>query len=625
MLCEERRIGVNTRGPVRGREPIAAEAVATPRRPLRSGLLCRRQRLRGIGHLSGPLCPTQSRLNPSALRVATQGRTLPAPRRLGSMVTRWHVRIIALYILSAVIMLWPLVVHLRTGVVAPQGDPLLNAWTLRWVQHSLLTHPTHVYDGNMFAPNPQTLAFSELLLPQAIMAWPIWLITHDGLLAYNLVVLVTYPLCAIAMYALCRALGAARGAALIAGFCYAYAPFRWDNNAHVQVLSMQWMPLTILTAIRFMQRPTWLRGVAVVVTTLLVGLSSAYYAVIFGTGFAVLLLVEAVRCRRVFLTRAGAAMLLALGLAATGIMLIDVPYLTMRDEQAIVRTLDEAYDYAAHRASYVTTVPGSLLWRHLLPAAGIGPSALFPGALLTLFALLGLSRVRRPWMAGMFALGLVGFVLSFGPTWGAKGAGRPLPYSLLYQHVVFFQGLRGPDRFATLVVLAMAAFAAVGMTAAWGAIASRRSWPHSQAIAMTLLIAGLAIADTAAQVQPIVPVDRSPETLAPYQWLAEQSDTGVVAEFPMERYEQRTAFYSTYHWHDVLWGHSGFIPAATYQLRGMVTGIHDVPAPRALGLLADLGVRTLVVQRSAYDAGRLADLEEQLRQSPDRAVFRARG
>ena len=553
----------------------------------------------------------------------SQGRIPPAPRRLRSTATRWHGIIPALYVLSALYVLWPLVAHLRSGVATTEGDPLLNAWTLRWVQHTLFTHPTHLYDGNMFAPNPHTLAFSELLLPQAIMAWPIWLIAHDGLLAYNLMVLVTYPLCAIAMYALCRALGAARGAALIAGFCYAYAPFRLDNDAHLQVLSMQWMPLAILTVIRFMQRPSWLRGVAVVVTVILVGLSSAYYAVIFGTGFAALLLVEGVR-RRAFFTRAGAGLLLTLGLAAAVVVLADIPYLTMRDEQGIVRTLDEAYEYAAHRASYVTTVPGSILWRHVLPTAGIGPSALFPGALLTLFALLGLWRLRRPWMAGLLALGIVGFVVSFGPTWGAKDAGRPLPYRLLYQHVVFFQGLRGPDRFATLVLLAMAVFAAVGMTAIWDSLARTRPWIHSHAIVATLLIAGLAIADTAAQMPPIVPVDRSPETLAPYRWLAEQPDTGIIAEFPVGRYEQRTAFYSTYHWHDVLWGHSGFVPAATYQLRGVFTGSHDFPAPRDLGMLADMGVRTLVVHRSAYDAGTLADLEDQLRHSPDRAVFRAR-
>ena len=110
----------------------------------------------------------------------------------------------ALYTGLTVVMLWPLVAHLTSAVADTLGDPLLNAWTLRWVQHALVTNPAHLYDGNMFAPNARSLAFSELLLPQAIMAWPVWLVTHDALLAYNLILLATYPLCALGMYALCR-------------------------------------------------------------------------------------------------------------------------------------------------------------------------------------------------------------------------------------------------------------------------------------------------------------------------------------------------------------------------------------------------------------------------------------
>jgi len=139
---------------------------------------------------------------------------------------RWFILIPTLYAGMTVVLLWPLVAHLRTAVADTLGDPLLNAWTLRWVQHALVTNPVHLYDGNMFAPNARSLAFSELLLPQALMAWPLWIVTHDALLAYNLSVLVTYPLCAIAMYALCRALGANRGGSFLAGVCFAFAPFR---------------------------------------------------------------------------------------------------------------------------------------------------------------------------------------------------------------------------------------------------------------------------------------------------------------------------------------------------------------------------------------------------------------
>lgn len=558
--------------------------------------------------------------------LATEQRThrLSPPQVRAVLIRfRWHLAIPALYTLLSLILLWPLVVHIRSAVADTLGDPLLNAWTLRWVQHALVTRPMHLYDGNMFAPNPYSLAFSELLLPQAIMAWPVWLVSHDALLAYNVTLLLTYPLCAIAMYALCRCLGAVRGAAFIAGLGFAFAPFRMDNNAHLQVLSMQWMPLALLAIIRFMQRPTRWRFVAVTATTTLAALSSVYYTVMFGTALIVFLAVEAVRQRRLIVPRNAAGLLAALTISAVIVVTIDVPYLTMQRENHIVRTLDEAYDDSAHQTSYFTVTPGNYLWHRLLPTSGSQHSALFPGAVVLVLAVAGLRFARRPWMGGLAALGVVSFGLSFGPTWGDKTTGTPLPYRFLYHHFVGYQGIRGPDRFAAIVLLALAPFAALGATWLWHAALWRR--PHLLRLAPLIACLGglVVVADCAARLLPTIPVDRSATTLAPYRWLASQPDTGIVAEFPVAATELQTAFYSTYHWHDVLWGHSGFIPTATYQLRGRFVGRDDSPGPDDFNALADIGVRTLVIHRPAYPAARLAAITRDLRQHPESVTFLA--
>jgi len=534
---------------------------------------------------------------------------------------RWHLIIPALYIGITAILLWPLVFHIRSAVAERLDDPLLNAWTLRWVQHALVTQPGHLYDGNMFAPNLRSLAFSELLLPQAIMAWPVWLVSHDALLAANVTLLATYPLCGIAMYALSRSLGAVRGAAFIAGLTYAFAPFRMDNNAHLQVLSMQWMPLAILAIIRFMQRPTRWRFAAITATVTLAALSSVYYTVMFGTGLIVFMIVEAIRQRRLFVSRRAVGLLAALAIGAVIVGAIDVPYLTMRREHGIVRTLDEAYDDSAHKVSYFTVTPGSVVWNRALPTSGPEHSALFPGVILLVLAAIGLRSVRRPWMGGFAALGVASFVLSFGPTWGDKASGTPLPYRFLYQHIIGYQGIRGPDRFAAVVLLALCPLAALGATWLWHAAV----WRDVRLLRLAPLVIGLCgllvVADDAARLLPVAPVNRSTTTLAPYRWLATQTDTGIVAEFPVASSEMETAFYSTYHWHDVLWGHSGFIPAATYQLRGHFIGRGDFPDPNNLQALADMGVGTLLIHRPAYLPDRLAALTRDLRASPANVTF----
>ena len=529
--------------------------------------------------------------------------------------THWHWLIPALYALATVVLLFPLVRSVRDAVAETIGDPLLNAWTLRWVQHALVTDPARLYDGNMFAPNPRSLAFSELLLPQAILTWPVWLVFRDALLAYNLSVLITYPLCATAMYALCRALGANRGASFIAGLLYAFAPFRMDNTARLQVLSMQWMPLALLAVIRFVQRPSWWRGAAVTVTMALVALSSVYYAVMFATGFGAFLLIEAIRQRRIALSRAGIGLVAALLIAGAVVTALDAPYLTMRREQEIVRTLDEAYDDSADFGAYVTVTPGSRLWGGILPTSRSEQSALFPGALLLVLAALGLRAVRRPWIAGIVGFGIVAFVLSFGPTLGEKQTGIPLPYRFLYDRIVGYQGLRGPDRFASLVLLTLAVLAALGGTAAWRAVVTRRRSLSRFALVATALVALLGTLDVSARLLPTVPVDRSETALAPYRWLAANPQPGIVAEFPVERTDVTTSFYSTYYWGSVLWGHSGFIPSATYQLRGYFAGRYAFPRVEDLTALMDMGVRTLVIHRDQLSDKQRQTLDAQYAQA----------
>jgi len=512
-------------------------------------------------------------------------------------------------------MLWPLVTHARSAVADSEGDPLLNAWAMRWVQHALVAHPFSLYDANAFAPSRHVLAFSEALLPQAVMAWPIWLVTHDALFAHNLMILVTYPLCAVAMYALCRGLGAMRGAAFIAGLCYAFAPFRLDNNSHIQVLSMQWMPLALLATIRFVQRPTRWRGVAVTVMLVLVSLSSVYYLIIFGTGLAAFCLIEAIRQHRTLLSRTGVGLLIAL--IAAGIILISLslPYLWMQHEQRITRSLDEAYGNSAYALSYLTVSPGSVVWNHLLPTAREAHSPLFPGLILGALGVAGLWSVRRQWMAGIAALGITGLVLSFGPSTGGSEAGIPLPYRVLYAHVFGYQGLRGPDRFFVLVLLALCVFASLGASLLFAFVQRHAPLLVRSGLALTAVVAGAVLLDDGSRLKPTVPVDRSAETLAPYRWLTTQPDTGAIAEFPVGTYGARTAFYSTYHWHPVLWGTSS-IPQAHYELRKRLSGQGEYVGPNDLDALSDMGVRTLLIHRSAYDTTTYNRIRSQLAKAP---------
>ena len=73
------------------------------------------------------------------------------------------IRTFFLFTVLTAVMTYPQMRHLRDAVHDP-GDPLLNLWALSWVAHQLPLAPAHLFDGNIFAPERWTLAYSETLL-----------------------------------------------------------------------------------------------------------------------------------------------------------------------------------------------------------------------------------------------------------------------------------------------------------------------------------------------------------------------------------------------------------------------------------------------------------------------------
>jgi len=90
--------------------------------------------------------------------------------------------------------------HPASTVVHDNGDPLLTAALLHWNAWTLPLTPAW-WQFPIFAPARDALAFSEHLLGLSVIATPIEWLVRDPLVAANLVTLITYPLCGVAMFA----------------------------------------------------------------------------------------------------------------------------------------------------------------------------------------------------------------------------------------------------------------------------------------------------------------------------------------------------------------------------------------------------------------------------------------
>ena len=117
----------------------------------------------------------------------------------------------AVYVIAAVILTWPLAISLGStlGALQGPGDPYLNLWILgrglqAWTTDPMSVLTGRVFDANIFFPAEGTLAYSDHFLLHALVLSPVYALTRDAVLCYNLLLLGSIAASGLAMHALAR-------------------------------------------------------------------------------------------------------------------------------------------------------------------------------------------------------------------------------------------------------------------------------------------------------------------------------------------------------------------------------------------------------------------------------------
>ncbi len=295
----------------------------------------------------------------------------------------------AAYVVIAIAWTWPLASGLAHDVAGDFGDPLLNAWILAW-------DATHLgrgwWNANIFFPHPVALAYSEHLLPQALSILPIYWITANPILCYNLVLLSTFVLSGLGMFLLARAMTGRADAAFVAGVAFAFAPYRIASLPHVQVLSSAWMPFALFGFRRYFETRRLRALAGGSAAWLLQNLSCGYYLIFFTPVVLAYLAWELIVRRagaRVALTVLAACALVA---AATAPFLL--PYVELRQLGFPPRPLREVVRFSADTFAWFTADPNVRLWGGVARAWPAAEGALFPGLTIAALAVAAALGVR---------------------------------------------------------------------------------------------------------------------------------------------------------------------------------------------------------------------------------------
>jgi hypothetical protein len=497
----------------------------------------------------------------------------------------------------ACVFTYPYVIHFSDAGRLDTNDGRWSIWVVSWVAHALTTDPSQLFRANIFYPHPNALAFSEGNIVEGVIGAPVWLLTKNPYSTHNFVFLFAFVQSFVATYYLVRYLTGDRRAAIVCGLMYAYCPFAFARQPHVQLLMIGFLPWCMLAWHRFLDRTGIPRAIELGVVMWLTGLACAYYGIFAGGMIAMATIWFAISRRRWkdarYWTSVAVAAIVCIGLITPFFL----PYLRMQESTGFQRALSGQYS-AGIGDWLISSAWAHRWWAPYLKTNG---EVLFPGILAIGLGIYGgyLSIRLKPdttpsQKAGTLSndvtwyyVGLALFTLwlTFGPAAGL--------YTLLYYTVPVFSFLRAPSRAGIVVTLCLVILAAPAMVA----IMKRRGANAAFAILFVLAAADLYRAPLRMREAPPLP--------AAYRVLASLPKAPVI-ELPY--WSDSISFHghaeymlaSTAHWQPLINGYSDHIPQ---DFRDNAPILATFPSPQAFAVLEPLNARYAVIHLDLMRGG----------------------
>jgi hypothetical protein len=456
------------------------------------------------------------------------------------------------------------------------GDPLFSMWRLSWIAHQVPRGPSHLFDANIYYPATGTLAYSDAMLVPGLIAAPALWLGAPVLVVYTTLFLTTFVAAGLAMFALARAITQHAGAAVVAALVFAFDPFRFSHYSHLELQFTCWMPLALLALFRTLSAARPGDGAATGIFVSLQALCSLYY----GAYLSVSLVVVAAGWiwSIGFPTRRACASL-GLGVLIAGVagVLVTIPYRANRSTVG-ERSQDEIRAYSATPRHYLTSSRRSVEYGMALYERQSSELELFPG---TLPAVIGAGALVPPF-GPLVAPTAMALVASVDASLGLNGT----LYTWLNE-LPLFRGFRVPARFRAVAGLYLALLAGMGVGRLTQFIGS--VWPRRVTV-LAIAIAVLVDLRPSLELQPLW-------THAPDIY-ARAPDHAVLADLPMPGNGGPVYVYlSTFHWHPIVNGASGFEPP---WYASLVSASREFPADDTLDAFSKLGTKYFVLHEGYY-------------------------
>ena len=506
-----------------------------------------------------------------------------------------------LFLVLALVWLWPVPTRLTSRIPHDPGDPVLNTWILWWNTQAV-PFTERWWNPPVFYPSAGALALSEHLFGIAVFTAPLQLAGLNAIGAYNIALILSSWLSGFFAFLLARRLTGSATAGVVAGVAFAFAPYRVGQLSHLQVLTAQWMPLALLAMHAYLddRRARWL--VLCACAWLLQALSNGYYLLFFPVVVAAWL---AWFVRWKSDPRPGLALAGTFVLSSVLLLPSLLKYREVHQAMGLLRQRDEMLMFSAQPESFFRMPYMLSFWPYIEPKNQ--EHFLFPGVTAVILVLAAAFAAQR-WTVFERGLArrspLLFYALATLFIWwlalGPAPEQRPLqafvkPYTWLAM-LPGFDGLRAPSRFAMLGCLTLSIAAALAFRRL------RPSRPRARAAVTAAVFAGLFVDGW---------VDRIPLVAPPTRLSLPDAKDVIVMELPLDQEAVGAAamFRMINHGRPVISGYSGHSPPHYRILSSAFR--RDDPTPI---LYFAEGRPVVIIVNSHYDADR--SLENFVRSLP---------
>jgi len=184
------------------------------------------------------------------------------------------------YFFMFCLLTFPLIREFPTRFFTDAGDGLQNVWNIWWINtviHQPGVHPSIWHTSMLHWPFGVTL-FGQTLNPfNGLISVP--LLQFLSLTeTFNIIVLFSFVMSGVTAYWLAYNLTKSFYGSIVAGFIYTFSSYHFAHYyGHMQLISMEWIPLFVLCWYVLITRPSLIMGLASALTLWLVLLCDYYY------------------------------------------------------------------------------------------------------------------------------------------------------------------------------------------------------------------------------------------------------------------------------------------------------------------------------------------------------------